>query len=151
MTYAMYTLWFVSLLLVAGELDRQFTSRFSHRFLPELNSSSVWFLPPLVSFVLPGAGQFLNNQLLKALVCFTWPITVGLLPRPWQFLMLKTWYILIPWYFVVALDALVNGVLVHRRQLKEESAGTVESQAQQGSLDDFFTRRRAARDRNSQG
>lgn len=152
MTYAIYALWFLSLLLVAGELDRLFSVRFTQKVMPELSSSSIWFLPPLVSLVLPGSGQFLNNQLIKALAAFTWPIVVGLLPRPWQFLMLKTWYILIPWYFIVALDALVTGVLLHRRQLQEENARAEGHQAQHESLDDFFTRRREARKSNgSQG
>lgn len=148
MTYFVYAVWFLSLLLVAGELDHRFSRHLSHRFMPEISASAVWYLPPSVSFILPGAGQFLNGQIIKALVAFTWPITVGLLPRPWQFLMVKTWIMLVPWYIIVVLDALLVGVMTFRRQLREEHAHREEQRGKVDSLGDYLTRRRATNHKN---
>ncbi|HWI63746.1 MAG TPA: hypothetical protein VNT75_18070 [Symbiobacteriaceae bacterium] len=110
MTYVIYALWFLSLLGVAGELDRRWGRWLCERILPELTTGHVWFLPPAVSVAVPGAGQLLNGQPVKALLCFLWPFIMTAIPRPWQFVGLKLWWMAAPWYAAVFLDALIVGL-----------------------------------------
>lgn len=147
MTYLVYALWFLSLLWVAAEVDRRYTGRLADRVMPELASGSVWFLSPAVSMVLPGAGQFLNGQLLKGLLCFAWPIVVSASHAVWplQFAHLYTWQLLLAWYPLVVLDALAVGLLQYRRRAKAEAAleAATAQDTRRDDLSDFLARRQA--------
>lgn len=147
MTYLVYAFWFLSLLWVAAEVDRLYTGRIAERFMPELSSGSIWFLTPAVSMVLPGAGQFLNGQVVKGLVCFVWPIVISASRGvwPWQFLHLYTWQLLIAWYPLVVLDALAVGLLHHRRRSREAAAleAAQVRDSHRDDLSDFLSRRQA--------
>jgi hypothetical protein len=141
MTFLVYIAWYASLLLLAGELDRRFTRRLTERVIPELSAFSLWFMPAVGSAVLPGAGQFLNSQPLKALVAFSWPILFGMIPRAWQFLMIHTYVLLIPWWITVVLDALIVGVLRHRRMIRDEAPAGDGKVRKAADLSDFLSRR----------
>lgn len=141
MTFLLYIAWFASLLLVAGEIDRVLSHRFVERVLPELSNFSVWFLPPAGSAFLPGAGQVLNGQPLKGLLALSWPIAVGLIPRPWQFLMLHTYVLLAPWWVIVVLDALVVGLIRHRQLSLAERPDRDRKARETADLSEFLNRR----------
>jgi hypothetical protein len=145
LTYLAYGLWFLSLLWVAAEVDRLYTDKLAERWVPELAAANVWFLPPVISMVLPGAGQFLNNQLLKALLCFSWPILVASSYKLWplQFKALHSWELFLPWYLVMVLDALVVGVVRHRRANQEDAELAALQADTRNDLTDFLARRQA--------
>jgi TM2 domain-containing membrane protein YozV len=147
MTYLVYALWFLSLLWAAAEVDRLYTGRIAERLMPELSSGTVWFLSPAVSMVLPGAGQFLNGQVLKGLLCFAWPIVISASHAvwPWQFMHLYTWQLLLAWYPLVVLDALAAGLLHHRRHAKAAAAleAAEALDTRRDDLSDFLARRQA--------
>lgn len=145
MTYLAYTAWIISLLLVAGEIDRLLTRRFLEKVFPELQNISIWFLPPAVSMILPGAGQFMNGQPLKALLSLTWPFLIYLIPTPFQFVNLITWTKLVPWYWVVVMDALVCSLLASR--VRRQTADRVDMASLEAAqnLSDFLSRRGSGR------
>jgi len=144
-TYLVYALWFLSLLAVAGELDRRWGRRFSDRVLPELAISHIWFLPPAASMVVPGSGQLLNGQPIKALFCFLWPFTITAIPRPWQMVALKLWWLAAPWYVFVILDALIYSLMRHRDRHRHEAQGCVSEMGAAHALQLYLVRR--SRDR----
>jgi|GEM_PF-5305948 len=140
MTYLLYTLWFVVLLWVAAEVDRLLVCRFWPGMFAELRAMGLWFLPPVVSALLPGGGQLLNGQAVKALLCLAWPLVLGLIPRPWQMVRLATWELLIVWYPLVLLDALVTGMI---NRVGRRHAARVEQAPTRNDLTDFLARRQA--------
>jgi len=145
-TYLVFGFWFLSLLWVMGELDRLFSSRFLNRFMPEMTNSSlnIWFIPPLISMVVPGSGQFINRQPLKALFVFTWPVWAHYL-RPLQLSPLKMWYIILPWYVLIFVDALCTALLNRLRDHREEREFSKQAQANVADLSDYLERRRTNR------
>ncbi len=118
MTYLLYSLWILSLILVVSELDSLVARRVMDRLrvaVPE----SHWLLAVFASAVLPGVGQFLNGQVLKAFFFLIWPFLSlfgAPVPRPWQMLALKTGWLLLPWWLLAIGDALVSGLIRHGRQ-----------------------------------
>lgn len=123
MTFLVYTLWFIALLALAGELDRRWGRWVCEQFLPEIDTSHIWFLPPAVSFALPGAGQFLNGEPIKGLLCFLWPFLITAMPRPWQMMALKLWWLAAPWYAIVVADALLVALRRSRERRRREAEG----------------------------
>lgn len=111
MTYLIYCLWVFLLLQVCGEVDRLLRRRFT-RWYESAFPTVSWYLPPVSSALIPGSGQFLNGQLLKGTLAILWPLFVGFsfFPRPWQMLQLRLGPLLLPWYTLVVLDALIFGL-----------------------------------------
>ncbi|HYG59105.1 MAG TPA: hypothetical protein VD902_13675 [Symbiobacteriaceae bacterium] len=144
MTYLVYAAWFLSLLWVLGELDRLISSRFLNRYMPEMLSGSlnVWFVPPLISLVLPGAGQFLNRQPLKALLCFSWPVWAHYL-YPWQLSHLSLWQMVMPWYIIVVVDAVCVALILRLRDMASEREFQRQARATAVDLSEFLDRRKA--------
>jgi hypothetical protein len=105
LTHFIYMLWFLSLLALAGEVDRRWGRWVCNRFLPELSTSPPWFWPPIVSLAVPGAGQLLNQQPAKGLLCFLWPFTLVALNRPGRTEALTLWLLIAAWYAVVIAEA----------------------------------------------
>jgi TM2 domain-containing membrane protein YozV len=145
-SYLLYALWLLSLLLLVGEIDR--IERYGGRrrltrFWAETGSPTVWFVPAVASLVLPGAGQLLNQQPLKALLAFGWPLIVNMLPRPWQFLALPTYVLLIPWYLVVAADALWVAIW-RQRESRRPDAAAATAKSRQDQLTSYLSRRNRA-------
>ncbi len=123
MTYLVYCAWIISLLFLAGEVDGLVRRWLGRRYEQGLTAPFPWYVPPFVSMAVPGAGQFLNRQPVKALLVFLWPVLVGfsIFPRPWQTLMMSTRAILAPWYVLMVLDALIVGIIRHRESRREEA------------------------------
>lgn len=105
MTHVIYLLWFLSLLALAGELDRRWGPWVCNRFLPELSASHPWYWPPIVTLAVPGYGQLLNQQPAKGLLCFIWPFILIALNHPGQTDALTLWLLIAAWYGVVIADA----------------------------------------------
>lgn len=117
MTYLFYCLWILSLVLVISELD----SLIARRLLDKMQSpipEAHWGFAVFASFLIPGVGQFLNGQVLKAFFFLTWPFLTlwgAPIPRPWQMLAIKSPWLLLPWWLLAILDALVVGLIRQRR------------------------------------
>lgn len=128
MTYVLYAAWILALVLTVGELDHLIARRLMQRFrltLPE----GHWLTAGFLSAMLPGLGQFLNGEPLKALFLIVWPFATLYgwpVPRPWQLLALKTGWILLPWWAVAVGDALVVGFLNQRWREREQQASRQE-------------------------
>jgi membrane protein implicated in regulation of membrane protease activity len=117
-TYLLYGLWILSLILIAGELDRLISQRIVRRFNLNVPEVGRW-IPLITSLVLPGVGQFLNGQPIKALFVLTWPFLAAFkapVPPPWQMVMTKTYELLLPWYLLTVLDALIVALILNRRR-----------------------------------
>ncbi|MDF2628167.1 MAG: hypothetical protein K0R39_1998 [Symbiobacteriaceae bacterium] len=110
MTHFIYILWFLALLVLAGEVDRRWGGWFCDRFLPELPASQTWYWPPVFSLVVPGAGQLLNHQPAKGLLCFLWPFVIVALHRSGQTEAVALWWLIHAWYASVLTDALLTSL-----------------------------------------
>lgn len=124
MTYLLYAAWILSMVLAIGELDNLVARRILQwlKFpFPEVDWKISTFLSPF----LPGLGQFLNGQPLKALFVAAWPF-ISLynwpVPRPWPLWGLKTGLMLLPWWLIAIADALIVGWIRQRRQTAEQMA-----------------------------
>lgn len=121
MTYLLYGFWLLSMVLAVGELDNLVSRRILQRLklaFPETH----WLTSSFLSIMLPGLGQFLNAQPLKALMLFAWPFLTlwGYpVPRPWALWGLKSGWMLLPWWLIAIGDALVVGWLRQRQQRLE--------------------------------
>lgn len=150
MTFLLYSLWLLSLFWVAGEIDRWLTKRFARRMDAELPSSDIWFLPSIVALALPGAGQFLNRQLVKALLIVSWPFLLLLtgVPRPWQMLRFNTYNMLLPWYLLSVLDATAIALIIHfqRKREAERENQAANSQDTNQDLTSFLENRTKKQD-----
>jgi hypothetical protein len=148
MTFLLYSLWLLSLFWVAGEIDRLLVKRFARQMESELPSSDIWFLPPIVAFALPGAGQFLNRELVKALLIISWPFLLLLtgVPRPWQMLRFNTYNMLLPWYLLSVIDALAVALVIHYQRKRQVDQESQEANKQNSDQDlTRFLERRARR------
>ncbi|MFZ5827398.1 MAG: hypothetical protein ACOY94_24115 [Bacillota bacterium] len=138
MTYLIYTAWILALVLTVGELDNLISRRLMQRFrltLPE----GHWLTSGFLSAMLPGLGQFLNSQPLKAIFIISWPFLTMWgwpVPRPWQLLALKTGWILLPWWAAAVADAIVVGFLTQRSREREQQAPR---QGQVSNTVDYFS------------
>lgn len=146
MTYLLFTLWILSLILVAGQLDTLVSHRIFSRFklpLPEVS----WWIPPVTTALLPGFGQFLNGQPLKALFIFLWPFATAIgspIFKPWQLILVKTPFYLFSWWLLAISDAAVVGTLAHRKRLRSyrEDPETAGIEARSVDMADFLNRRK---------
>lgn len=111
-----YVLWFLSLLTLAGLLDRRWGRLVCARILPELPASHPWYRPPIISLLVPGAGQLLNQQPAKGLLCFLWPFILVSLNHPGPTQTFALWWLIQSWYAWVATDALLTSVTRTYRQ-----------------------------------
>lgn len=118
MTHFIYMLWFLSLLVLAGELDRRWGGWVRDRFLPELSARPPWFWPPIISLAVPGAGQLFNQQPAKGLLCFLWPFILIALNRPGQTEALALWLLIGAWYGLVVSDALLTALVRSRSRTR---------------------------------
>jgi hypothetical protein len=107
----MYVLWCITLYLAAAELDRQIGWKVSDRWLPGIAGPYPWYAPPAASLALPGAGQLLNRQPVKAAAGLLGAIAIAAVPRPPQLVAVGLAWLMLPWYIIVVADALVFGVL----------------------------------------
>lgn len=124
MTYLVYTAWILSLVLAVGELDNLAARRIMQRLglhFPDAH----WLTSGFLTAFLPGLGQFLNGQPLKAIFLISWPFLTlwgWPVPRPWQMLALKSGWLLLPWWVIAIGDALLVGWIASRQQLREQQA-----------------------------
>lgn len=150
MTFLLYSLWILSLFWIAGEIDRLLIRRFARRMDAELPSSDIWFLPPIVAFALPGAGQFLNRQLVKALLIVSWPFLLLLtgVHRPWQMLQFNTYNMLLPWYLLSVIDAMAIALIIHvqRKRQADRESREANNQSSDRDLTRFLERRTSGQD-----
>lgn len=145
MTYLIYTGWTLSLILLVGEVDRIFSSWLLRRFrlpVPDIH----WAVTSFIALLVPGSGQFLNGQPIKAAFVLAWPLLIMFrspVPPPWQMLLLKTGALLAPWWFCTWLDATVTGWLVWRARHSQggDGDGPAES-ARQQQIAEFLARRK---------
>ncbi len=146
MTYLLFTLWIVSLALVAGELDNLISHRIFARFkLPTIEVT--WWIPPLTTALLPGFGQFLNGQPIKALFFFLWPFVTAIgapVFKPWQLIAVKTPFYLFSWWLVAMADALIVASLAFRHRARKDREDVMNSGVEARSVDmaDFLSRRK---------
>lgn len=122
MTYLAYSAWILSLVLVVGELDNLIARRLFRRLGLSFPETS-WLMAMFLSWILPGLGQFLNGQPLKAAFLMTWPfLTLYGTFVPWALWGLKTGWLLVPWWLIAIGDGLVVGYLRQRKQRAEQLA-----------------------------
>lgn len=131
MTYVLYAAWILAMVLAAGELDSLVAGRLFRRFglhFPE----SHWLVSSFLTIMIPGLGQFVNGQPLKALFLILWPFLTlfgSPIPRPWPLLALKTGWVLLPWWLIAVGDAFVVGWIQHRRLVRERKESGQETRA----------------------
>lgn len=146
MTYLLFTLWIISLLLVAGELDGLISRSLMSRLrvtMPDVH----WGVAFIGSAAVPGLGQFVNGQPIKAAFVFAWPFLTMFgapIPRPWQLLGLKTMAYLLPWYVLQVLDALIVGELaeIRHRRSSGGTAAPIEGAKRAAAMADYLARRK---------
>lgn len=145
MTYLVYTGWTMTLILLAGELDHLLSSRLLRRFrlpVPDVH----WAVTSFIALLVPGSGQFLNGQPIKAAFVLAWPLLIMFrspVPPPWQMLLLKTGALLAPWWFCTWLDAAVYSWLVWRARHRRDGEGDEPGdRARQEQMADFLARRK---------
>lgn len=140
----MYGLWILSMILIAGELDRIISRRIVRRFDLTMPQVGPW-VPLITSSMLPGVGQFLNGQPIKALFVLTWPFMVAFkapVPPPWQMVMTKTHELLFPWYLLAVLDALIVALMLNRRRTERPAEERRHEQDRSDKVVEFLSRRR---------
>lgn len=148
MTYIVYLLWMISLLLLLGELDRIAREKFPNHLQWPWLTSLPWYVAPFISVLLPGSGQFMNRQPIKGTVMLLWPVLSGLsfFPRPWQLMQFNFFMMWAPWYLLALLDALLFalvGYVIRRRiERQTEAREIAESAAQVKSVTDYLERRK---------
>lgn len=146
MTYLVYGLWLLSIFWIAGEIDRHLHERYGMLLDRELPSGSSWLLSGFASLLLPGAGQFLNRQPVKAAFVLAWPFLMLLIkfPRPWQMLQFSSYALLLPWWLLAVGDALAVGLIIHYRQrwLLAREAKSLRESDHVRNMDSFLERRK---------
>ena len=148
MSFLIYCLWMISLLVVTGELDRIARERFPNQLQWQWLHTLPWYIAPFISMLLPGSGQFMNRQPIKGTLLLLWPILsgFGFFPRPWQLLQFNFLLMSIPWYLLAFADALVVAVISYylrrRGERRVEAREYAESAAQVQSMSDFLERRK---------
>jgi hypothetical protein len=151
MTYLVYAAWILSMVLAVGELDDLVARRILRRFklnLPEVH----WATSTFLSAMLPGLGQFLNGHLLKALFFVAWPFLTVYgtpIPRPWQLWGLKTPLMFLPWWLIAIGDALVAGLISHRRQMAERRAALQDGDLAPNTVDMYAYLSKRQKQQNS--
>jgi len=143
-TYLLYGLWIVALMLVAGELDRIISQRIFKRYDLAVPQVGPW-IPLITSSVLPGVGQFLNGQPIKALFVLMWPFMVAFkapVPPPWQMVMTKTTELLFPWYLITLLDAVVVALILNRQGSERRENERRQEQNRNDNVVRFWNRRK---------
>lgn len=145
MTFLLFVAWIAVLVLLAGELDNLVSHKLFARFkltIPEVS----WWIPPATTAGLPGFGQFLNGQPIKALFIFLWPFATAIgapILKPWQLILVKTGFFLFPWWIVAIADALVVSILLGRRRQQVYRKAVADSDIESRSVDmaDYLERR----------
>lgn len=111
MTYFMYVLWCITLYMAAAELDKYVGWEICDRWLSGIAGPYPWYMPAAAALALPGAGQLLNRQPVKAAVALLGAIAIAAAPRPPQLVAVALVWLMLPWYSMVVVDALVYGIL----------------------------------------
>lgn len=145
MTYLVYAGWTLTLILLAGELDRLFSAWLLRRFrlpVPDVH----WAITAFIALLVPGSGQFLNGQPIKAAFVLAWPLLIMFrspIPPPWQMLLLNTGALLAPWWLCAWLDATLTGWLVWRARHGPDREGrALAGRSRQDQMADFLDRRK---------
>lgn len=147
-TYLLYIVWIYTILLLAGEVDRLVSPPFMEKIQGGALKGIPWIAAPGAGLFLPGAGQLINAQPIKAVTTLVLAVLLmyRVIPRPWQMQTLNTFEMLYPWYGVAFFDALAVAVWQNvkaRREERRQFKLRTEATARVCDMAEFLNRRQA--------